>query len=328
TFFDKKKYKPIHIKVIDKKIIIDKVTYTKVDKFLPSYSGKDTSSFYDSKFSKLDTAIISGYIRNNNSTDPFSVGVNNWLNGEAENFYGDVDEYGFFTVKVPLYNTSQVFIDWRRSNITDVLTPGEKYFLYKDLSTGETIFQGKNARFHNELVKYEDYTSRYNIYPKTSEAWQARKNHERTLKDTLFLNLKLAQLDSLRKINLDFLNQANLSNRTKYFINKETDYTIASDLMQKKFQLNYQTKEKFSEKYMNIIKENFFDHNVVPISLIRDNQIFLRDYLDYQSRFLDMGNDVLYHDEIVVKLINNGDIEADAELKKYAALNLRKILNT
>lgn len=328
TFFDKKKYKPIHIKVIDKKIIIDKVTYTKVDKFLPSYSGKDTSSFYDSKFSKLDTAIISGYIRNNNSTDPFSVGVNNWLNGEAENFYGDVDEYGFFTVKVPLYNTSQVFIDWRRSNITDVLTPGEKYFLYKDLSTGETIFQGKNARFHNELVKYKNYTSGNNIYPKTTQAWQAKNNYERSLKDTSYLYLKLAQLDSLRKINLDFLNQNNLSNRSKYFINKETDYTIARDLMQKKFQLNYQTKEKFSEKYMNTVKNNFFDHNVVPISLIRDNQIFLRDYLDYQSRFLDIGNDVLYHDEIVVKLINNGDIEANAELKKYAALNLRKILKT
>lgn len=327
TFTDKK-IKPLVVKGESTQLLIGKINYKKVDKFLPEYTGVDTTSFYDSKFQKVDTAYITGYLRNNNSKNPFSVGMVNWLTGERESFYADIDEYGFFTIKVPLHNTSQAFIDWGRSTFIDVLTPGEKYFLYKDLSTGETIFTGENQRLHNEVAKYSDYSSKNNIRPKTKDAWQAKDNYERSLKDTSYLNLKLAQLDSIRKIDLDFFNQSNLADRTKYFINKQTDYSIARDLMQKKFQLNYQTKEKFSEKYMNVVKNTFFDRSVEPLSLIRDNQIFLRDYLDYQSSLLDKGNGVIFHDEIVVKLIDNGDIEVSAELKKYATLNLKQILKT
>ena len=322
TFFENKKYKPLYIKVDGNNIGINKITYHKVDKFLPNYKGEDKQAFYDSEFKKMDTAYISGYIRNNNSTNPFSVEVTNWLNGETENFYGDIDEYGFFTVKVPLYNTTQVFMDWRRSNFLDVLTPGERYFVFKDLSTGETMFRGDNERFHNELVKYSDYSSKNNISPKTNDAWRAKDKHERSLKDTAYLYLKLAQLDSLRKIDLDFINQSNLSSRSKYYINKNTDYNIARELMQKKFQLNYQTKEKFSDVYMNIVKKNFFDNNIKPLSIVRDNQRFLKDYLDYYTnQKFPQSSDVL------LQMNKIGQIKLTDSLKIYA-LEMSKITNS
>lgn len=320
--FQDKKIKPLVLKGDSSQLLIGKINYKKVDKFLPEYTGVDTTSFYSSKFQKVDTAYISGYLRNNKSNNPFTVGVTNWLTGEQESFYGDIDEYGFFTIKVPLYNTSQASIDWGRASLIDVLTPGEKYFLFKDLAKGETVFRGDNERLHNELVKYANYTSKNNINPNTREALQAKNKHERSLKDTSFLNLKLAQLDSLRKIDVDYMNKSNLSSRSEYFINKQTKYKTASSLMQKKFQLDYQSQEKFSDEYMKILKQHFFDKNVKPISLVSANYSFLRDYLNYYStqRFPQLG-------EVLIKMDEFGEVKLTDSIKMYAVA-LSKMINS
>ncbi|MCA5006406.1 TlpA family protein disulfide reductase [Sphingobacterium bovistauri] len=310
----------LKFKIQDEKVIVGKDSYAKVNKFLPAYKGEDLTVFHDSKFSKMDTAIISGYLRNNTSKDPFTVGVNNWMTGEAENFYGDIDEQGFFTVKVPLYNTSQAFIDWRRASFIDVLTPGEKYFVFKDLATGETLFLGDNERLHNEVVKYNDYTNKNNIRPKTNAEYQAQYQYERSLKDTVYLNLKLAQLDSLKNIDQNFLKESNVSARTKYFINKFTDYSIASDLMQKKFQLDYNKKEKFSDKYMSVVKQKFYENGVAPITLVRDNNTFLKDYLDYHNStvFPQLS-------EVLLSFNDLGLLKLSERVKEYALFHKNAI---
>jgi thiol-disulfide isomerase/thioredoxin len=184
------------------------------------------------------------------------------------------------------------------------------------LSTGETIFYGENARFHNEIAKYADFSSKNNINPKTSAGWQAKYNYERSLKDTAFLNLKLAQLDSLKKIDDTYFLNKDLAAKSTYYIENYTKYRIAFDLMQKYFQLDRNNDERFSEQYMDIVKNRFFDKNIAPLSLTRDNFTFLNNYLDYLS--YSNNKNVVYHSDMISKLLDKGIIKADDEMKSYA----------
>jgi thiol-disulfide isomerase/thioredoxin len=276
------------------------VAYHKVDKFLPNYTTVDTSIFVDTKFSRVDTATIVGYLRNNTSKEPFSISVRNWLNGEYDSFYGDLAADGKFMIKIPLYNTSEVFIDSKRSRLNDVIAPGEQYFLYKDLKSGETLIKGSDERLHNEIVRYLDYLSNQNITPNSQDKFIKQEAYEKALKDTAYLNLKLAQLDTLKEIDDSFIRHVDLSDRTKYYIDKRTDFRIASDLLQKRFDLDRKNNERFSSQYMSTVKERFFDNNISPVSLVRDNYTFLNDYRGYYVppiQFLQVNEAMLPLDE-------------------------------
>ena len=317
--FDSEDYKkPLHIAIADGSITIDKVKYSKVNKFLPNYAGKDTTSFKDTKFQSLDTAIITGYLRGNTSKDPFKIELRNWLTTEYDSFYGDIDEYGLFTIKVPLYNTSQVYGDWRRAFFLDVLSPGEQYFVYKDLQTGETVFYGDNARLHNELSRYHEYTSKNNINPKSDNDWRRNYNYENSLKDTALLKLKVAQLDSLRVIDKVFVDNNNLSAKSLYYIDSHNKFKIASYLMQKRFDLDRQNGEEFSDEYMRVVKEQFFDNNIAPLSLIRENATFLTDYIGYKEEYEMPEGSSVNHSMIISKLFEKGIIPVDEKLQKFA----------
>jgi len=318
TFTDKK-IKPLVVKGDSTQLQIGKIKYNKVDKFLPNYTGTDTTSFYDSKFQKVDTAYIAGYLRNNKSKEPFGLEVNNWIFDERKRFYGDVDENGFFQVKVPLCNTTQSYIDWRRSHLLTVLTPGEHYFVFKDLASGETIVYGDNSRFHNEILKYNDYTSRNSINPKTAEHWRKRSDYEKSLKDTSFLQLKLRKLDTLQKIDSRFIASYNLSSKSRYYIDNYNKFQIASNLMQKRFDLDRNKGEKFSNQYMQVIEEKFYKSNITPLSLVLENGTFLTDYVQYKMTENSPIN-IVYHAEILNQLIDEGKIVCDDSVKEYSKL--------
>lgn len=288
-----------------------------MDKFLPNYTGTDTTSFYDSKFHKVDSAYISGYIRNLKDNQPFSVDLLSFLNSDNEKSFADIDENSLFNVKVPLINTSEAYIDWHRSSIRDILTPGEHYFVYKDLENGETIFYGDNARFHNEIVKYDQYLGD-NIYvPEPDDGWGAKFKFERSLKDTAYLYLKLAQMDSVFAINDKFKSIYNLSARTTYYMDKGNRANISFALMQKRFELDRNQNEKFSDQYMSAIKNQFFNQLSTPVSLFRDNRYFIRDYYQYY-----IGDEEIkaYTSEVLYNLIHKNELITNDSLRRYIEL--------
>ncbi len=68
--------------------------------------------------------------------------------------YSKLDSLGRFEIKVPLINSTEVFMDWKHTYINTVLEPGETYYLLYDFKAGHAIFMGKNCRLQNELLAH------------------------------------------------------------------------------------------------------------------------------------------------------------------------------
>lgn len=302
------------------------VAYHKVDKFLPDYTTVDTSTFVDTKFSRLDTATIVGYLRNNSSNEPFRVSISDWLTGGNEEYFGNIDEFGRFEIKIPLYNTTQVYMDWRRSFLIDVFEPGEKVFLFLDLDTKETIYHGKTARFHNELANYNFSTSYWDLLTdEHGKKRMAKMNYENQLSYEDLLIYKKNEWDSLERVNAGFFdNHPQLSSKVCYYIESKTSLKIAKALVYAHLdRSDHVDKHAPPTDYTRFLKDNFIDKQIFPKSLVRENLDVANHYM-YMDTAFQMSVDF---STVIVDLIRQGKIKADKSITDYAELSTRAMVD-
>ena len=130
---------------------------------LPDYPVKDNRvGFKDNGYALGDSVTIVGWLKDmpadalQRGGNEFEVSVHNIIarNLDDESFYDKMDSLGRFTIKMPLMNTSQVYMDWKRTTKVSVLEPGETYFFLHDFGTGQKLFMGNDVRLQNELLAY------------------------------------------------------------------------------------------------------------------------------------------------------------------------------
>lgn len=130
---------------------------------LPDYPVKDTRvGFKDNGYALGDSVTIVGWLKDmpaeawQRGGNEFEVMVHNVVTREPGglSFYAKMDSLGRFTLKMPLHNTSQVFVGWKRTMVSIVLEPGETYFFLHDFGTGQKLFMGNDTRLQNELIAY------------------------------------------------------------------------------------------------------------------------------------------------------------------------------
>ncbi len=130
---------------------------------LPDYPVKDNRvGFKDNGYRMGDSVTIVGWLKDmpaealQRGGNEFEVSVHNIIarNLDDESFYDKMDSLGRFTIKMPLMNTSQVYMDWKRTTKVSVLEPGETYFFLYDFGTGQKLFMGSDVRLQNELLAY------------------------------------------------------------------------------------------------------------------------------------------------------------------------------
>ena len=130
---------------------------------LPDYPVKDTRvGFKDNGYRMGDSVTIIGWLKDmpaealERGGKEFEVMVHNVVTREPGglSLYAKMDSLGRFTLKMPLQNTSQVFVDWKRTMVSIVLEPGETYFFLHDFCTGQKLFMGNDTRLQNELTAY------------------------------------------------------------------------------------------------------------------------------------------------------------------------------
>ena len=96
-----------------------KATYSMITgRFLPDYPVKDTrSDFVDTNY-KLDSVTVTGWIKDMpdffKRQKQFEISHWNFYTDSQETAYADLDSLGRFTVKFPLVNSSEFFMDWGR----------------------------------------------------------------------------------------------------------------------------------------------------------------------------------------------------------------------
>ncbi|MDD4821784.1 MAG: TlpA disulfide reductase family protein [Bacteroidales bacterium] len=273
------------------------VTYKLPGRTIPHYKTADTTPFADNHFARIDTAYITGYVRNRKSTKPFEISLHDMVADKQVSYYGDVDSIGCFQIKVPLYNSSEAFLDWERMSQRNVLEPNEHLFLFYDENTKQTLFMGGNARIHNELatcdylwIQWIDFQTR----PKPLDYLTSKQQEYKKVKE--HTNAMIEKMP-------------NPSEKLHYYLANINKYEFASVLMQYRFLLNRNSKEKLPDIFIGYVRDSLLPNPVKPITLSRNYFSFMRDYVGYNNDLKE--NLSINSNEVMISLLKNGKLNLD-----------------
>lgn len=246
-----------------------KASYSMItSRFMPDYPQKDTrTDFVDTDY-KADTVTVVGWIKDMpdkyKGEKTFSFGYNNLFTGDQETVYADLDEQGRFKISFPLLNSTEFFCDWSRCFMRTMLEPGKTYFLLYDFKEGRRYFMGDDCRLQNELFKYPvDWAS-------ISMA-REDKDFDRYIASTdSLLQTQFAKIDKLCE------EHPSLSNRYRQYRRGNTLWQQAFCFGQARFNGE---NSRFPEVARRYAYNTFWTKLESPLTLHRETQMFLRDYL-------------------------------------------------
>ena len=255
---------------IDKKVSVKCSPIT--TSTLPDYPTRDErQGFKDNGYRMGDSVTIVGWLKDMPAEawkrgKEFEVAIMNILTDEQDSYYAPLDSLGRFAFKVPLFNTSQAFLDWKRSRICTVLEPNETYFLLVDFTTGQRLFMGTDARLQNELIAYP-------------HGWL----NERIPHDGATYEEAIAFMESVDSVHkaLDAELEERIASHPKLsqrYIDYVKGYYIAGhgeNLMQARFSI---AMSKVPKEFMDYATQHVWE-KVHPYTLYRDYNTFLRDYI-------------------------------------------------
>ena len=275
---------------------------------LPDYPTKNQrNGFVDNNYQIGDSAILIGWMKDMpqdgwNYGREFGVGIENIFARQEITTYAKMDSLGRFSLKIPLINSSQVFIDWNRSRLSSVMEPGKTYFLLCDFKTGQRLFMGDDVRVQNELLAYPHQFANDRIEDMEPGIMDAMlfKNHT----------------DSMRLLRMTELQERidkhpNLSQR---YIDYLTGYYLTGQgesMMQARFHI---PSRELPQEYMDYVGQ-LWQQKVKPYTLYRDFSTFMRDYIDQleENRQLDLADQTV---RAVRRLEQQGIIKLTPEESK------------
>ena len=252
---------------------------------LPDYPTKDTrTGFVDNGFRTGDSVTIVGWLKNmppgvREQNPEFTVNYENILTGNQESAYTKMDSLGRFTLKMPLQNTSEVYIDWQRSTVGAVLEPGKTYFLLHDFWTGQKLWMGDDVRVQNELL--------LPVVPSRARPYGAEVPYYEKEVD---LMAYWAQCDSVRLQQEADLKAVQESHPTlsQRFLDYEAGYyrmRQGRNMMQARFCVQ---NSPVPREYVNYVGESFWKKAPKPYTLYSYFSTMNRDFIDQAER--DKGN--------------------------------------
>ena len=297
---------------IDKKVSVKCSPIT--TSTLPDYPIRDDrQGFKDNGYRMGDSVTIVGWLKDMPAEawkrgKEFEVAIMNILTDDQDSYYAPLDSLGRFAFKVPLFNTSQAFLDWKRSRICTVLEPNETYFLLVDFTTGQRLFMGTDARLQNETTAHPYTWVKERMPFRQATHEEAMQFLEKSNKERAALNQELAQ--RLKE-------HPNLSQRYAEYV--ETSYMACQGdyLMEAAFNMPDLT---LPEEYMNYVTPNTWDKlHQHPYTLSRDFSGFIYNYMTFVKR--SVGESSIQAFVIIERLVEKGTItlsdkEADA-IKRY-----------
>ena len=192
------------------------------------------------------------------------------ITDREEKYTTAIDSLGRFTLRFPVLNSHNVFIDWGRTTIWTSVEPGESYFLYVDFADKKKLVMGEKARILNELLSHEGL-SEYIGY----DEGKKMGNMEYLQKTQDIIRHK-------SEYRAKMLNDHPLlSHKFRYYTEQEIRYNAARDLMQRRFSVDRNKQEHLQPEFMSYVDSALYPRPVEPYTLLRDYGSFLRDYVGY-----------------------------------------------
>ena len=255
---------------------------------LPDYPTKDTrTGFVDNGYHPTDSVTIMGWLKDMpeqawQQGKEFKVDFENILTNKQETAYTKMDSLGRFSFKIALLNSSEVFVDWRRSTVNAFLEPGKTYFFLNDFMTGQKLWMGDDVRVQNELL----------AHPRSRA--DARVPYDQEDADLIAY---WKQADSVRQVQMNYHETLQQSHPTlsQRYIDYVADYyrmLQGRNMMQARFQ----AKDRIvPQEYMDYVGREFWRKSPKPYTLYRDFTTMNNDFLsqitmnrDRQFTFVDI----------------------------------------
>ena len=241
---------------------------------LSDYPTKDTrKGFVDNGYREGDSVTIIGWLKDMPQQawergKEFSVGIENIFSDKEESSYAKMDSLGRFSLKMPILNASQAFLDWRRTSKSTLLEPGKTYFFLYDFMTGQMLWMGDDVRLQNELLAHphdwnEDRIDHDEQGKVSAMQFKTRTDNSREA--------------SMRKLQDCLAQHPNLSQR---YIDYLSGYYLTSQgesMMQARFAM---PAYELPQEYMDYVGSELWQKACKPYTLYRDFCTFMRDYLD------------------------------------------------
>jgi len=242
---------------------------------LPDYPTKDMrKGFVDNGYRTNDSVTIIGWMKDMPKQawergKEFCVGIENIFSDKEESSYAKMDSLGRFTLKMPILNSSQVFLDWGRTSNSTVLEPGKTYFFLYDFMAGQMLWMGDDVRVQNELLAHPHDWNSDRIEDKeegkvTAMEFKARTDDSRAASMTKLQNC-LAQHPNLSQRYIDYL--------TGYYLTSQGEA-----MMQARYSIPGYDLPK---EYMDYVGNELWKKACKPYTLYRDFSTFIRDYLNH-----------------------------------------------
>ena len=243
---------------------------------LPDYPIKDTRvGFKDNGYRMGDSVTIIGWLKDmpaealKRGGNEFEVSIENVISCDEENFYARLDSIGRFVIKIPVMNSTEAYLDWRRSQADVLLEPGEAYLFLNDFTTGQQLFMGKDVRLQNEML---GYPFKWFSTPRLKE----RASNEEAM---MYLEGIKSELVSFCNGMVEYTNERqNLSMRCMDFVNGYYLTGAARELMQGKFYV----KGALPAEYFAFVRDSLWCKEwQKPYTMYRDFPGLLQDYIHY-----------------------------------------------
>ena len=240
---------------------------------LPDYPTKDPrTGFTDNGYQANDSVTIIGWLKDMpeqawKKGRDFEVNIGNVIMDDQQEFYATMDSMGRFTLRLPIVNSSQAYLDLGRTSAKTVLEPGKTYFFLNDFKTGQQFMMGDDVRMQNELLAYPDKWN-YSRIEENSDAMQFK-----------------AQMDSIcnamrTELEEHIALRPNLSQRYIDYVKGCYIVGQGESMMQARFHL----RNKLPKEYMDFVTTELWQKVPQPYTLHRPFPTFMRDYLDYMSQ--------------------------------------------
>jgi len=240
---------------------------------LPDYPTKDLrTGFADNGYLANDSVTIIGWLKDMpeqawKKGREFEVNIENVFMDDQQKFYATMDSLGRFTLRIPIVNSSQAYLDLGRTSAETVLEPGKTYFFLNDFKTGQQLMMGDDIRMQNELLAYPDKWN-YSRIEENSDAMQFKAQMDS------ICNAMRAELEE--HISL----RPNLSQRYIDYVKGCYIVGQGESMMQARFQL----RNELPKEYMDFVTTELWQKVPQPYTLQRPFTTFMRDYLDYMSQ--------------------------------------------
>ena len=197
---------------------------------------------------------------------------NNIFMDKQESFVAAMDSTGRFSVRVPLVNTSEIYIDIGRKGINTVVEPGETYFLLHDFSTGHVLFMGEDVRLQNELQTHPPlYVDGY-----------LRKGQGTV--DEFRIQMEEKYRHAVEELSRRVEEHPNLSRRYRYYMESFALTGLGRSMMQARFVV---PDWQLPEDYVDFVRTKVWQRPSKPYTLCQNFGILMRDYIGHFSEAKD-----------------------------------------